>query len=137
MLVSFVSVTGFVLLAATSSSLADGASIERGRDLYRIYCRSCHGENAVGDGPTAGVLKVQPADLTRLSQNNDGEFPAVAVTEAIDGRRDLLSHGTREMPIWGLAFQEFDTDVDQQEQVGRRLESLVLYLESIQLRSDI
>jgi len=136
-LVSLAWVTGSVLLVATSSSIAEDASIEQGRDLYRIYCRSCHGENARGDGPTAEVLKVKPTDLTRLTRTHDGEFPTAAVTEAIDGRGDLLSHGTREMPIWGLAFQEFDTDVDQQRQVARRIESLVLFLESIQPGPDL
>lgn len=111
-------------------------SVEQGRELYRVYCRSCHGESARGDGPTAAALKVAPADLTALARDNDGEFPAARVHDAIDGRPGLLSHGTREMPVWGLAFQQFDTDIDQERQVSSRIRSLVLYLESIQPVAD-
>ena len=111
---------------------AAAADAEQGRELYRIYCRSCHGETARGDGPSAPALKKRPSDLTRLSRGRSADFPREQVTRAIDGRSELLSHGSREMPIWGLAFQQFDVDVDQEVQVQERLSDLVDYLESIQ-----
>lgn len=118
-------------LAVGTGLAASKPTADQGRELYRIYCQTCHGEQARGDGPTAEVLKVRPPDLTLL-RGDDGKFSRVEVTAAIDGREKLLSHGTSEMPIWGLAFQQFDTDVDQSRQAATRIESLVLYLESIQ-----
>lgn len=117
--------------------LADDATererqAERGRDLYRIYCRNCHGENGQGDGPMVEVLKVRPTDLTRLGRDDEGEFPTDDVYAAIDGRDDMLAHGSSKMPVWGLAFQEFDTDVDQERQVQARVSQLIEYLKSIQ-----
>lgn len=131
--VLLLTVLSSVLVMAASAG-EDRLAVERGRDLYRIYCRTCHGEHGRGDGPTAEVLKVVPPDLTRLSARNGGAFPDEEVRAAIDGRGNLLAHGASEMPIWGLAFQELDTDVSQEAQVRERIAQLVRYLESIQTR---
>jgi len=122
-------------------ALADDATdqerqAEHGRDLYRIYCRNCHGESGEGDGPMVEVLEVRPADLTRLGQGPDGEFPTDDVHAAIDGRDDLLAHGSSKMPIWGLAFREFDTDIDQERHIQARILQLIEYLKSIQATSS-
>ena len=106
-----------------------GSSVEQGRELYRVYCRSCHGEGARGDGPTAAALKVRPPDLTTLARENDGEFPAERVHDAIDGRPGLLSHGTREMPVWGKRFRRAK---NSEAQAMADVLSLTKYLESIQ-----
>ena len=113
-------------------STDEARQAERGRDLYRIYCRNCHGDTGQGDGPMAEVLTVQPKDLTRLSRDHDGEFPTDGVHAAIDGRDDVLAHGSNKMPVWGLAFQQFDTDIDQERQVQVRILQLMEYLKSIQ-----
>ena len=105
---------------------------ERGRDLYRIYCRNCHGETGRGDGPMVEVLTVRPTDLTRLAKDHDGEFPSDEVLAAIDGRDDLLAHGSSKMPVWGLAFREFDTDIDQERHIQARILQLIEYLKTIQ-----
>ena len=59
---------------------------QEGARLYEYYCRSCHGEKGAGDGPTAEVLTVSPANLTALAEANDGKFPLERVTRTIDGR---------------------------------------------------
>jgi hypothetical protein len=41
------------------------------------------------------------ADLTRLSEANNGVFPVSCVHEFIDGRIERLVHGTLDMPVWG------------------------------------
>ena len=51
----------------------------------------------------------------------------------IDGRDRVPSHRQSQMPIWGYAFQELNSDVNQEEQVRVRVETLVRYLESIQV----
>ena len=128
------------LVMAATTTAADEASdlereSERGRGLYRIYCRNCHGEAGRGDGPMTEVLTVRPADLTRLSRQNEGEFPTDEVYASIDGRADVLAHGASKMPVWGLAFQQFDTDVNQEGQIRARILQLIEYLKSIQVVS--
>ena len=125
------------LVAACPAGVAgdstdEAREAERGRDLYRIYCRNCHGDTGQGDGPMAEVLTIQPKDLTRLSRDHDGEFPTDDVHATIDGRDDVLAHGSNKMPVWGLAFQQFDTDIDQERQVQARILQLMEYLKSIQ-----
>jgi hypothetical protein len=43
-------------------------------------------------------------DLTRLADNNHGVFPFDRVYQVIDGRQEVKSHGTRDMPVWGRHF---------------------------------
>ncbi|MCB1032640.1 MAG: cytochrome c [Acidobacteria bacterium] len=105
---------------------------ERGRSTFRVYCASCHGEEARGDGPMVEVLKVRPADLTRLSRDNEGEFPYLKTLRAIDGRADVISHGSRTMPVWGLTFRCLDCDTDQDKEVRERIQDLLAYLETLQ-----
>jgi periplasmic copper chaperone A len=45
-----------------------GAEVKTGRDLYLAYgCAACHGENADGNGPAAGLSPFKPRDLRDLS----------------------------------------------------------------------
>lgn len=110
---------------------ADVESIARGRTTYRIYCRNCHGKYGKGDGSIADLLKVVPTDLTQLTAIN-GEFPADLVYQVIDGRQEVKGHGRREMPIWGVVFQEAK-DSDPETQVRERILNLVSFIESIQV----
>jgi len=64
----------------------------------------CHGVAGKGDGPYAGLVDTKIADLTTLSQRNNGVFPFQWVQEVIDGRQSFRAHGPREMPIWGLDY---------------------------------
>jgi len=136
-LATIIAALAIVGTAVVAALPVDGErQAERGRDLYRIHCRNCHGETGEGDGPMTEVLTIPPTDLTRVSQANEGEFPTDEVYAAIDGRDDLLAHGTSKMPVWGLAFQEYDTDVDQEGQVRGRILQLIEYLKSIQVDSS-
>jgi hypothetical protein len=47
------------------------------------------------------MLKVPPPNLTVLAKKNKGVLPFSAVYEIIDGRKTVMAHGTRDMPIWG------------------------------------
>lgn len=101
----------------------------KGPDLFRAHCAACHGLDAKGNGPMAATLKTQPANLTVLAKNNGGKFPSARVSRKIMGDDVVLSHGSREMPIWGPIFHQIEEDQD----FGNvRLENLLKYLESIQ-----
>jgi mono/diheme cytochrome c family protein len=104
--------------------------VERGKALYQVYCTGCHGESLAGDGSAARGLETRPSDLTRIAIRHGGEFPFPDVYRAIAGFDD--THVKRDMPGWGFAFQELDSDVNQQDQVRGRILQLVYYLESVQ-----
>jgi hypothetical protein len=77
----------------------------------------------------ASKLKEKVPDLTILSKNNKGQFPASLVRTTIEGASTATSHGTRVMPIWGPIFHQVEDDKD----FGYvRVENLLKYLESIQ-----
>jgi mono/diheme cytochrome c family protein len=102
----------------------------KGPDLFRSHCAACHGLNGKGGGPVAPTLNVKPADLTVIAKNNNGKFPEARIRKIISGEEpSLLSHGTREMPIWGPIFHKIEADQDFGDV---RLQNLIKYLESIQ-----
>jgi mono/diheme cytochrome c family protein len=74
-----------------------------GKRAYLNLCASCHGISAKGDGPVAPHLSQKPPDLTNLAAANGRMFPSEHVYAAIDGRLGIGVHGTREMPVWGIA----------------------------------
>jgi mono/diheme cytochrome c family protein len=134
-LLAIVLVLAFGTLALNAQTKADPQAPQgliysiKGPDLFRAYCASCHGLGGKGDGPAAPALKAKVPDLTVLARNNGGSFPLARVRKAISGDDVLLSHGSREMPIWGPIFHQVEEDRD----FGAvRLENLVKYLGSIQ-----
>lgn len=111
-------------------------SVSQGRLLYGIYCTNCHGPEGRGNGPAAKDLNPRPADLSRLSRDNGGEFPTARVMLIIDGRKPLPGHDRGQMPIWGLTFQEQNADSNQERTVRRKIEHLVAFLETLQPAPD-
>jgi mono/diheme cytochrome c family protein len=122
-------VTAAAPLAAQQASAE--SQVSKGASTFRHYCRTCHGEEAKGDGPVAKYLTPKPADLTKIAERNKGEFPAEAVHAAIAGGQPVKGHGTSEMPVWGTAFREVH-GTQTEEQVTGRIAELVAYLKSIQ-----
>jgi mono/diheme cytochrome c family protein len=76
-----------------------------GQREYYTNCAICHGPAGKGDGPFAAQLKSRVPDLTVLTRNNNGVFPAARVFEVIDGRQHVMAHGSRDMPIWGDTYK--------------------------------
>lgn len=117
-----------VVLLVVSPLPAAGAGkpdISTGFELYQRYCQSCHGERGAGDGRVGRYLKVPPADLTRLSERNDGVFPEKRLMRVIDGRDEVRTHGAREMPVWGKVLGENPIDGDAEGQVRGRIAALI------------
>ena len=124
-----------VLIAAVWPVLAAGeepGNAARGRASFNLYCSSCHGKTAKGDGPVAYSLKVAPADLTQLAASNGGKFPVDQTYAYIDGRRNVAAHGPSDMPVWGLSFQDPGRDTDQEAMVRAKIKDLVAFIESLQ-----
>lgn len=101
----------------------------KGPNLFRAHCAACHGSDATGSGALASALKTKVPDLTVMRKNNGGQFPSERVRRTILGDDVLLSHGSREMPVWGPIFHQIEAEQD----FGNvRLQNLVNYLQSIQ-----
>ncbi len=121
-----------------SSALAQKQEvIGGGRYLFEKFCKICHGPRAKGNGPKASSLNPKPADLTTLRQRNEGTFPFWKAYRMIDGRVDVPSHGTREMPVFGVWFRipddEVSIETEWADQVRGRIWQLLSYLKSIQV----
>jgi mono/diheme cytochrome c family protein len=103
-----------------------------GEELFMRYCAACHGADARGTGPVARTMSKRVPDLTLLT-GPDGEFPAMAIREAIDGRSMAIAHGTRQMPVWGYEFWvEEGADVVAEGSAREMINRIVFYLESVQ-----
>ena len=118
--------------AASISSDNGKQDSQDGRGLFKTYCASCHGATGEGNGPAAGALRQKPANLTRFAVSNGGTFPTVKLHRIIDGR-DVIAHGSSEMPVWGNAFKAAHEGLDE-DTVRARIDAIVVYIESIQMR---
>jgi mono/diheme cytochrome c family protein len=134
-------VTCFVLagVSATAQTTARTTDLSarlidsvKGPDLFRAHCAACHGSEGKGDGPAGLALKKKVPDLTLLAKNNKGQFSSAYVRRTITGEgvsEWAISHGSREMPIWGPIFHQIESDMDWG---NVRLVNLTKYVESIQ-----
>jgi mono/diheme cytochrome c family protein len=104
-----------------------------GEELFMRYCAACHGSDARGTGPVAQTLNKAVPNLTRLAERNGGAFPAGTVRDAIDGRSMAISHGTRQMPVWGYEFWvDEGADVVAERTAREMINRIVVHLESVQ-----
>lgn len=124
------------LLLIASCAAAQAQRKGDGKAEYLDACAVCHGREAHGDGPLAELLIRKPADLTRLSAANKGEFPYWRVFATIDGRFMVPGHGDREMPVWGRTF--FEADRQRLGPIGgeaiaeERIHALTEYIQTLQ-----
>lgn len=126
----------FLIVAALCfSQQASAQDTKEGETLFRLHCAACHGIEAQGNGPMSPVLLVQPADLTKLSEKDGGDFPTYRVVKRIDGRDPLVSHGS-DMPVYGWFFEGNDVAISAQSgqpiMTSRPVADLVAWLRTIQ-----
>jgi mono/diheme cytochrome c family protein len=94
---------GTTMMGTADVGRAQGTEV--GKYHYMNSCAPCHGVSGKGDGAVARSLKLTPADLTKLSEVNNGVFPFSRIYEVIDGRFEVEAHGKRDMPIWGEIYK--------------------------------
>ncbi len=61
----------------TAKAPADSYELRLGKDIYRHYCQTCHGETGAGDGFNAFNLDPRPRDLSDPAlqkKKSDAEF---------------------------------------------------------------
>ncbi|WP_127904087.1 c-type cytochrome [Solirhodobacter olei] len=131
-----------LLFAPLPTAAADSTSIALGQIEYMQSCATCHGSDAKGGGPVAPALKTQPTNLTVLAQRSGGTFPRQQIRDYIDGQSMINPHGDRAMPVWGYRYlaealqkaHEVPHGVDAGQLANSRIDALVDYLESIQVK---
>ncbi len=130
------------LAAAGVIGLAVGATaasgqVSPGEQDYRNNCAVCHGPTGKGDGEAVTVLPaLRPKDLTQLTRNNHGVFPAQEIYQAIDGRDNIAAHelGDNRMPTWGVNWQigEGQPNATSEANTHRRIQDLVSFIKTLQ-----
>lgn len=97
--------------------------------MYRDYCAACHGSAGKGDGPAAVALKARPTDLTRLTANNKGTFPAMRFQRVLE-QGTVTAHGSTDMPTWGKIFDA----MNDRAATLVRIRNLGTYVEQLQAK---
>jgi mono/diheme cytochrome c family protein len=136
------------LLAVASLCLAQGKTEQKpeikktvikqtsaasGKEMYNQYCAPCHGVDGKGKGPAAPAMKAQPTDLTQLTKNHEGKYPASYVSGILRfGGGPNAAHGSADMPVWGPLFRSLDKYHDSVAQ--QRIANLVAYIETLQAK---
>ena len=113
------------------------ANVAAGKELFHQHCSACHGNDGKGLGSMYDPIsadksrRVRPADLTVMSQQKAGKFPADRVREAIYNKKPVPGHGTPDMPAWGDVFYSQKSD---QKRLEARVRDLTAYIESLQVK---
>ncbi len=134
-------IAGLTALILVSPAQSQGADKSVGQREYESKCISCHGAAGRGDGWLSKFLMQRPATLTGLKRGNGGVFPFDRVYEVIDGRREVLQHGPRSMPVWGGVYRvesekAYDPFIGQyyadEGMIRARILALIDYLSQLQ-----
>jgi len=131
----------FLLFIACVASAGAGPAIDEsqlppsyvptGEQMFKEYCAACHGADAKGHGPSAGLLLTPPPDLTTLAKRHMGKFPYDYVKDVLEFGKGTSAHGSSDMPTWGPIFRYYDKQ--NERAVQRRIKNLCDYLASLQV----
>ena len=88
--------------AAKKNPLAGNAnSAEAGKQVYNVYCTSCHGETGMGDGPAAASLDPTPQPLAKNQTSLSDAYLFWRISEG-----GLMAPFKSAMPAWKNALDE-------------------------------
>jgi mono/diheme cytochrome c family protein len=89
--------------APENPNTADDASITRGKELFVINCRMCHGQTGEGTGPIAPFLANKPANLTSpvVQSKSDGSI-FLTITNGITGKMPPLNENLTVLERWDV-----------------------------------
>jgi mono/diheme cytochrome c family protein len=85
----------------TNPKTNDAASAAAGKDLYAINCTSCHGETAMGDGPTAASLDPKPKPLASEMKSLSDDYMFWRISEG-----GAFPPFNSAMPAWKASLTE-------------------------------
>jgi mono/diheme cytochrome c family protein len=121
-------------LSFARPSLSADNDVADGHRYFVRYCASCHGTDALGDGPVAKSLATPPANLRKLGDKYGMPLPAHRIAELIDGRDTARAHGSHEMPVWGEKLYELGQGEKGEKGIGDVIAKIIAYLNTIQDR---
>ena len=82
---------------------------------------------------TLNLLAIKPPDLRRLRKRNNGTYPFWQTYRVIDGRQEIMAHGSRDMPIWEDVFlHQENGNIERDARAMGRILQLLYSLEAIQ-----
>ena len=90
--------------APENPTAADDASIARGKELFNINCRMCHGPAGDGTGPIAPFLiNFKPANLTSavVQSKSDGSI-FLTISNGLEGRMPPLNENLTVPERWDV-----------------------------------
>lgn len=128
------------LCTAMGGAWAQSKTVDLGQREFMANCASCHGADGRGQGPNAMFLNKSPTNLTLLAKNNGGILPAARMYDVIEGDKDVVGHGTRDMPTWGFDYRvkaaEYYMDVpyNPEAYVRGKILSLIDYISRVQAK---
>lgn len=82
-------------------TLAEEVDLERGKKVYDLRCRSCHGTMGKGDGVQAKDLNKQPRDLTQ---------PGFLAGRTDDDLKQTIREGKNPMPAFKAQLRSKDIE---------------------------
>lgn len=83
--------------AWAGKSMPGGVDANTGRQLFEIYCQSCHGTGGAGDGPGGASLVPPPSNLIELAPQVQDDFLFWRINTGVEGTS---------MPAWGNTLTE-------------------------------
>lgn len=90
--------------APENPTLADEASITRGKELFVINCQMCHGVSGQGNGPIAPfLLNFKPANLTSdvVQSKSDGSI-FLTISNGLEDRMPALNENLTVSERWDV-----------------------------------
>ena len=90
--------------APENPTVADEASVTRGKELFALHCQMCHGPAGEGNGTIAPfLLKFKPANLTKdvVQSKSDGSI-FLTISDGLDGRMPALNENLTVPERWDV-----------------------------------
>jgi mono/diheme cytochrome c family protein len=85
----------------TNPLINDGAAVEAGKQVYTSNCASCHGAEAMGDGPASNSLNPKPKPLAIEMKSLPDDYLFWRVSEG-----GAFSPFSSVMPAWKTILSE-------------------------------
>ena len=85
--------------AVVLSACGRGGNPEDGKRIYARHCAACHGERGKGDGPTARLTGITPANL-----------PAVVREKSKAELLGTIARGRQAMPAFGRILTDAERE---------------------------
>lgn len=86
-------------LSLVLSACGGEDAVKAGQQIYARRCYTCHGETGVGDGPTARLMGIKPANLRKaVREKSKAEL------------LEVITRGRQAMPAFGPSLTEVERE---------------------------